>query len=168
MNFAHHRMLDGLSYPQGGMSIPALGMSLPYDTMSMPTSIPTSMPQNVATNPPTENAGGCVPPDLTNAPSSDIALVLEVETLSSGAAFVDGLTQGLVSAVASSMSLCLPSGTRMLVVRRSEEAKAIALQVSRETGLLLDGEWLPLVLQSVPNHALTLVCLRSRNLYTIQ
>mmetsp|Transcript_2712 Transcript_2712/g.4388 ORF Transcript_2712/g.4388 Transcript_2712/m.4388 type:complete len:206 (+) Transcript_2712:351-968(+) len=146
MQFLHIRSLQGDSYGGASLQNPGMSLQIPGGMGSLQTFPPTfpattmsiDIPaQPVSTTPPSTitESSTCITPDLTNSSSVDIVFLLEVETLSGGTAFVDDLAQGMVSSLAASFSLCIPSGNRKLVARNLEESEVTGLKVSDKTGI---------------------------------
>lgn len=130
MNFAHLRMLNGMSV-ENGMSMPDMGMSMPDMGMSMPD-MGMSMDYGSSTD---EEDAPCVPANLATSPSELVSLTLEVET--TGATFdASSLSQTIVSAVTSELSVCVPeSPVRRLNIRSLvEQDVVVGVHVNDETG----------------------------------
>jgi hypothetical protein len=117
----------------GSMTIqPAMGSMTIQPASSMATTlppVPTSSPSTIT------KSSECVPPDLSNSPSINIAFKLEVETRSGETTLVDDLAAVMVSSLASSFSLCVPSESRFLTGRVLQDSAVIWLLASDRSGI---------------------------------
>jgi hypothetical protein len=114
----------------GSMTIqPGSMLTIQPGSMATTPPLPTSPPSMIA------DSSECVPPDLSNSPSTDIAFKLEVETRSGETTLVENLAAGMVSSLATSFSLCVPSGNRLLTGRNLQGSVVTGLAVSDKSGI---------------------------------